>query len=286
MATNFWSTYEVSRSGERTGTLRTFEGVQICAILSSQVDALAPQYDPALGANHYWPGAGGALGAQLKKYHLRVYPGRPNCHELVLYYQELQPEGGLRPDRAVLYVNTASVAYKAKVAEDYGGNVQALEGPVEDKPGQFWKVVVGSRVKFQSLCKVRIITCAEPNNVNLMLDMLGKTNNSVLSNVGNAAAGTLRFDGAVESGFLINNRYWRIEYHFTYDRDGFDQDMEVAAMKKVPVIVPAVGEDGLAFAVGKNGTILGLVEDGARVPCVLYTETADFSELNGRLGWY
>lgn len=285
MATNFWSQYEVSRSGERTGTLRTFEGVQICAILSTQVDALAPQYDPALGAMHYWPGAGGALGAQLTKYHLRPYPGRAACHELILTYRELQPEAALTPGRAVLYVEVGGEAYKAKTVKGADGSEILVDGPIEGEPTKRWKIVSGHNIQFSPMCKLKVVTCAEPNNVNLMLDMFGKTNSAPLSNIGNAPAYTVKFMGAVESGFLINNRYWKIEYHFVYKKGGWYNTMEVQKMSKAPIRVPLVGTDGVVIA-GQFRDIIGWLPEGNKIPCTVVTEAADFSDLNGRLGWY
>jgi hypothetical protein len=287
---DFWTAYETSRSGKRSGTIdRKFRGERICCILNSQESAFAPYYDTGIGATGWWPGASGALGAQLHDYILEPFEGRPGCKKLTLLYQELEPHQALQPGRAVLRVKLASHAAKMKTEPGAGGAI--IEGPDPNNPLAEWKIVKGSNVQLQPGCELVVDTVVESLNLAGLWSRLGKSNDAQLPNFGGATKNSMKLTGMTHTG-LVQQQGWRhISYHFDYcgEKGGWPlaDPLTVTRFLKRPVSVRAVNTAG-AEIVDAWHTIIGLIPDpaAANLPRDLSLGECSFSDLNGMLEWY
>ena len=283
--TDCWTQYESSRSGRKRGTAKRFYGERVCSILNADVDNLASNYDPALGATGTWPGASGTFAAQLREY--RLEPDTAGRKKLTLIYREPTPEEALTPGRAVLSVNLAGSAQKLlrEWAGLPGAAARVIEGPVDDKPLQKWVVVEGGNTRLFPGAVLRVRTVAESAALPVMWGLIGRYNESELPNFMHAPAKTLRFLGCRLGGTLIDRRYWILDYVFDYNPDGWDQMCKSQKLKKVVVNVGAVDADNAAL-VGGRRDIIGWVKEGEEENRNVSRGPANFSFLNGMLGWY
>jgi len=282
---DFWTQYESSRSGRKRGTAKRFYGERVCSILNADVDNLASNYDPALGATGTWPGASGTFAAQLREY--RLEPDTAGRKKLTLIYREPTPEEALTPGRAVLYVSLAGSAQK--LLREWAGLPGALnrviEGPVDDKPLQKWVVVEGGNTTLVPGAVLRVRTVAQSAALPVMWGLIGKYNESELPNFMHAPARVLRFLGCKLGGTLIDRQYWMLDYLFDYDPNGWDKKCKSQKFKKVVVNLAAVDADNAAL-VGGPRNIIGWVEEGVPEDRDVSRGPGNFSYLNGMLGWY
>lgn len=285
-----WSQYEVSQSGERTGTNSRFYGRRMAIILESDVERLAPQYDPARGASGLWPGANSPLAPFLTRFKLDPMADRGNCRRLTLYYTEPTPIQVIRPGRAVLIVNVAGRLLRSSEAER----------PDPDNPLGKFVLDKGGEAVSDPEGDIIIKTAATSTNVPAIWARIGKTNSNVFSHIGNAQPGTMLFLGAKIAGELIDRTYWAIDYYFKLRPLKLDDNGR---------LVTAFGKDEIwahylkyVLEVTKQTRKSGALKDvvgGPKATMVIWERdetndetvknapsSVDFSDLNGQLGWY
>jgi hypothetical protein len=285
---DFWTQYETSRTGEQTGEQKKFYGERECCIFRAQVDSLAPQYDPALGATGFWPGATGVLGAQLFRYRLNPWEERgKDCKKLVLCYHELTPHQALRPGRAVLMIDLSSHAHK--VLREPAGQKRIVAGPDPADPSAKWVVVSGTNVILDPQCHIVIRTVVTDLNLSGLWMKIGQTNDAVLPNFGNAPANSLMFMGMTHHGLVLSNGWRYLDYHFGYNRGIEDQGWvgtcQVQKQKKFAVMVQDKDENKVLVP-GSFHRVMGREMLGIPESRDVTKGQASFSDLNGQLAWY
>jgi hypothetical protein len=290
---DFWTPYEMRPSGNRVGTLQQFQGSRTCIILDSEIGSLSPYYNVALGADHPFPGATGSLAAHLVGYRLGPMAERPLCSRLTLLYADRTPIQALEPGRAILEVKVSGHTVKRQ----YDDNGDVIEGPdaeTADADAK-WVLVEGSNIVLEPGATVRITTAAATTNVPLLWSKIGKINSNTFSNVGNAPAGTMKFLGATVSGQLINRKYWGLSYDFEYrplradNTTAFGGGLRSLKYTKRAVTTNVKIKDSTGNWVndGTKTTQMTIWEPAANgsEPRTLNPGSADFSDLNGMLGW-
>ena len=285
--TDFWTQYESSRSGRKRGTAKRFYGERVCSILNADVDNLASNYDPALGASGTWPGASGTFAAELNEF--RLEPDTAGRKKLTLIYREPTPEEALTPGRAILYARRAGGTQRLR--REWAGLPGALnrviEGPVDDKPLQKWVVAEGGNTTLVPGSELRVRTVAESAALPVMWGLIGKYNESELPNFMHAPARVLRFAGVEITGMLIGRRYWMLDYLFDYDPNGWDKKCKSQKFKRVVVQTAAtVDEDGAVVVNGVAHGAMGWVKEGVPEDRDVSRGPGNFSYLNGMLAWY
>jgi len=244
--TDVWTPYETRCSGDRVGTLEQFQGRRTCIILDADAVSLSPYYNVALGADHPFPGATGALGAHLTGYRLVSMPERPLCDRLTLLYADRTVLQALEPGRAVLMVQVSANAVKQRFDDD--GDV--IEGPDKTDATKKWVLVEGDNVVLEPGAHVIIRTAAASASVPLMMGLIGKLNSNTFTHIGNAPAKTMKFLGGNLSGTLINRKYWGLDHKFEYRplnddvTSAFSGGLKSRGLTKRAVTTPVKIDDG------------------------------------------
>lgn len=287
--TDFWSRYETRSSGSRIGTLQRFQGERTAIILDSQVGPLAPHYNVALGADHIFPGATGALAAHLYGYRLAPMAERPLCSRVTLLYTEPTIIQALEPGRALLMVKVSG--RKKALSHEPSGSKRVIDGPDDDLGNIKWKLVSGDNIVLEPEAHVIIRTASTDANVPNVFRMIGKVNSNRFSHIGNAPAGTMQFWGVSISGALINRKYWGHDYEFEYRplKDGktaFGGGIKSQKFKKFPMTVSVMTDDDPPVADGtKEATVVNWWPQGEPQSRTVAPGSENFSDLDGKLGW-
>ena len=236
----------------------------------------------------------------------RVYSDHATAPEnftrIIAEYTPPSVGGGYVRTVSKARVRFADVTDWDEVTWDLDG--KRVYGPDPDDPRLIWRPAFkgGILKPYGTRCAVVVETAYEASTFSFgtVLDLKGSVNGSTVSLLG-AGQDTLLFIGAQDGKWTLGDDLVYVDYHFLYDREGWNASAKVITDAWVPQRVPVLDTDGEVVTVGgsvkytthmvlapkskwvTNGDSYSLVESAAedRRPY----EEAEFSMLQGQTLW-
>lgn len=242
-----------------------------------------------LNAVKVWPGATGLLAARLSDYDLEAtYPGIPGHSRVTCIYEtpSLHQVMTESTGRAVLSIEPGGIGIRLKrEAQSAGGKI--IEGPSETTAGIKWVPRDSNQTWLPGLTFIKVSTLASTFNINDMLGMIGKVNNTALPNFGSCATGTVMFIYPKVQTQLPEENMWVADYYFAYDRGEANRSPWHCVTLKHFEAAADVKVYGTAGAVisGETERVSLWKPAGVSANCHLSRGSADFSVLDGQLTW-
>lgn len=242
---------------------------------------------PADGvANTWWRPTAKLTARRIYDYTVdHEFPGRPGWARVIALYKrptlhELSEEAA---DRAILYIHVGADAAHVVIDKD-GNKIDMMDSTTTDT--FVWKPI-GDAIALEPKCNLRLHTAFSDLNVPTFMSLIGKVNNAVLTDFGNAAAGTLLFIGADTIYDPDNPDYQVGDLYFRYSVTPWNESLIARKMAVTVTEMPIKQLDGTDTGRKKNIIRLEEVLDGGSAvteDAALYA-TGDFSDFNAMLTW-